>query len=620
MQKLFKNKFVIFFISLMVIAGLGAGLAIQQKYYVKKFIKSHPFLYSQAMKVAVVKNAVEEKLFGKKEPIKLRHIDVDKENWHLVFDAAQSLGQYQRFWGDIGFESFKSGILLSKSRELFEFMRETNKRVGDGSFEQNAFRYIRAHNLFSNGEPPWGEGLDIYQVDASGQVSYNWKTADQVFDRILAYGFKPIIEFGFMPDALASIPDRRQQWGRANISPPKDYKEWQNLVYHTVKHFVERYGAEEIRKWYFEVWNEPDLGWLFWVEDPDPRRNPYGDMAEYHKLYDYTVLAAKSALPTIHIGGPASAGGGIDRLLEHVYLEADGIYPDNISPIDFVSSHAYGEIGFDYRQHHKKSLLGKIFWKLNSSVEHPHEKIREKIKTLPFILSETGPKLKNRIVNQGRYMAAWYAKMVDAMFYLGDSLGRPFQPEEVVYWSAHQVTKEFNLDRGGIATALKSKGEYDIFKLPIYNVFEALGYLSKERIAILGTQFGDGVHAIATRDGHESLELLVYHLNEDVDETQTNSASSDSVRVAMTIENLPFAKFEVRQYAIDGSHSNTYAVWKSLGSPKHISKKERDLLVSEQNLSFCAPTFLVDHTANSFDYNFNMQKNSVRLIILKKVE
>ncbi len=622
MSKLIQNKLFLFLLLVIAVGIFGSGLAYKNRYQVKKVIKGNEFLYQQAVRAGKFK-AWATGLLGissQKRQSYSRSFDVHKKTWNLAFDAGRSLGKYQRFWGNIGFESFKTGMLSSKSRLLLKYIREANARVGDGSFQKNAFRYVRAHNIFSDGQPPWGEGLDIYRVDASGQVRYDWALTDQIFDMIMNLGMKPIVEFGFMPDALASIPDRRQKWGRANISPPNDYRAWQNLVAATVKHFVSRYGEREVASWYFEVWNEPDLGYLFWIEDPDPKRRPYGDMQEYYKLYDYTVSAAKSAFPGIRVGGPASAGGAIAGLLEHLYLEGKNqALPQDTQPIDFISTHGYNLIGYDYRQHQKASLLGKIFWKLNSSVSHDHPKVRAASKRLPFLLTETGPKLrrKKEILSKGRYTAAWYIKMVDGMFYLADTLGAPFNPTEVVYWAGHQVLKEFDMNKTGIATFLKMGRNNAVLKMPVFNAIEALGHMSDERIPLLGgSRFGDVLHAFGTRDGARSVEILIYHFDEEINEISNSTIDSVSVRVS--VRNLPFREFELRRYVIDASHSNTYSTWKQLGSPKTLRREQYNILAESQDLSLVRPAeTLVAEDRGRFKIDLRMQAQSVMLLTLR---
>lgn len=589
----------------MLVGGLGA-LAYQNKYHVKKFVKEREFLYTPVKKLVEIKHAVfnspasarEQKSSSEKsaaEPI---------TNWSMTFDAAQSAGRYDRFWGNLGYESFKGGIWSGRNARLFELMKETNQRA------EGAFRHIRAHNLFSDGQPPFGEGLGIYREDAAGRPVYDWTLTDQVFDRIVQNGFTPIVEFGFMPDALASIPDRRQKWGKANISPPKDYGKWEALVYETVAHLRQRYGDNELASWYFEVWNEPDLGYLFWIEDPSHK--PFGDMQEYFKLYDYTTRAAKRAFPAIRVGGPASAGGQISQHLEHVLLERNHTTGEEGAPIDFVSTHAYGKVGDASSQRNDGSVVGTILWKVARAVKHDHPKVKEAIQKLPFLLTETGPSARNGFFYNTRYVSAWLVKMVDAVFFIGERHGKAYQPREFVFWTSDQFGKEFGKEKG-IAAYFKIGDDVAVIKRPAYNAFEALGYLSHERIKqINGLQFGDPAHAIATRDGSATVEIILYHLDEGDQENQ----SSDSASIDLEIVNLPFESFEVRWYAIDEKYSNSHALWEKMGRPKTLSVREARELAERDDLELVKPVWQEGAADRSFRKKVNMQSNSVALFIL----
>jgi xylan 1,4-beta-xylosidase len=488
-------------------------------------------------------------------------------------------------------------------------MQEANGRT------HGAFRYVRAHNLYSNGKAPWGEGLDIYQQDAQGRVTYNWATMDEIFDEILRFGLKPIVEFGFTPDALASIPERRQKWGRANISPPKDYHKWQSLVQATVAHLVERYGRNELLTWYFEVWNEPDLGWLFWIEDQDPKRKPYGDVKEYCKLYTYTVAGAKAAFPEIRIGGPVSAGGIIDQFLENILLEENAATGGTGAPVSFISSHAYGNIMPDKKEGRKKAdknITDAIRWKIDRALKHDHKQVQRTMENLPFLLTETGPSARSAFYYNDRYVAAWWTKMVDAMFYIGETWGQVYRPKEIVFWSSQQAVKSFANEKG-IAVALETTAGSRVFKRPSFNGFEALGYLSNELVPLRsGAQLGDPVHALATRDGDRSMEILIYH----VDESDFESASQDTQDIQVVVENLPFEKFQVRSFLIDETHSNVYTAWKRLGQPKSLSKKDADELDRRDDLEPFEPAYRVESPVRKFEKKFRLQSNSVILFVL----
>lgn len=583
------------------------------KYHLKKFIKSNGVLYASARKAAEWKHAFEMKFFKSQGEDSVPSPDFSRQDWRFVFDCSQPIASARNFWGNLGFESFKGGILNRDTRILFEYMRDTNQRVAGEDFQNQAFRYIRAHNLFSNGEPPWGEGCDILQLDANGRVTYNWKTVDEVFDRILQSGFKPIVEFGFMPDALASIPERRQRWGKANISPPKDYNLWRDLVFETVKHFRERYGDAEVATWYFEVWNEPDLGWVFWIEDPDPNRKPFGDIRAYHKLYDYSLAAAKSAFPEIRVGGPASAGGDLELLLEHVTVGEK--YYHNSAPIgiDFVSTHTYGKVGSSWKSGQKKGILNSVKWKVDRALYHDHEKVRNKVREIPLLLTEVGPAGDNFSFFNTRYVAAWMAKLVDGLLTMSQEEDKVYLPQETVYWSGSQVVRQFESGKG-IAVSLKCDGENVVLKRPLFNAFEALAYLRGNYIAMTaGAQFGDAVRAIATADG-DRVALIFYHLNEN---DRENSASG-AVNITFSVENIPFQKFRVQWFGIDESHSNSYSLWKSLGSPNKLRREQYELLDRRDDLELMAEPWFEESPAGVFKKEFTLQHNSVALFVLSK--
>lgn len=182
------------------------------------------------------------------------------------------------------------------------------------------FQYIRFHGLLC-------DDMAVYHEDASGNPLYNWQYVDMVFDRLLALGLRPLVELGFMPDRLKS-GDQTLFWWRGNVTPPADMAKWHGLIYALVSHWEARYGADEIIRWYFEVWNEPNLKGLFFT----------GDMQSYFDLYDASVSAIKAVNPLCRVGGPATAEASwIAEIIGHCVKQ--GI------ALDFISTHSYGVTG-----------------------------------------------------------------------------------------------------------------------------------------------------------------------------------------------------------------------------------------------------------------------------------
>ena len=179
------------------------------------------------------------------------------------------------------------------------------------------FKYIRMHGLLT-------DDMGVYKEDAHGNPIYNWQYIDRLYDFLLSIDVKPFVELSFMPKDLAS-GDKTIFWWKGNVTPPKSYDKWADLIRHLVLHFQDRYGHDEVKSWYFEVWNEPDLHDGFFT----------GTKEDYFKLYAVTAQAIKSVSPDYRVGGPATAMGQWDKSF------IDFCYSNNV-PLDFVSSHNYG--------------------------------------------------------------------------------------------------------------------------------------------------------------------------------------------------------------------------------------------------------------------------------------
>jgi len=202
---------------------------------------------------------------------------------------------------------------LALRRDYQESLALVQKEIG--------FRHIRGHGLLSD-----GVGVHRpFEYQGVPHVRYAFTYVDQVIDAYLELGIEPFLELGFMPEAMAS-GDETVFWWRGNITPPRSWEDWASLVRATIGHLVDRYGAERVRGWPIEVWNEPNLK-EFWAG---------ADETAYHRLYEVTANAVKEVDPGLQVGGPALSPGADDwlpRFAEFVSRRS--------VPIDFVSKHAY---------------------------------------------------------------------------------------------------------------------------------------------------------------------------------------------------------------------------------------------------------------------------------------
>src|SRR5215831_2375530 len=177
-------------------------------------------------------------------------------------DAKASAQPFRHFWEEM-FGSGRASLTLRESyrRDL----REARDITG--------FRYVRFHDILD-------DDIGVYDEDKDGKPIYNFSYVDQIYDGLLANGVKPFVELSFMPKKLAAQPNALHAfWYKQNVSPPRDYDRWGDLVEAFTRHLVERYGIDEVATWYFEVWNEPNID--FWVGDPK--------QSTYFQLYDSGV-------------------------------------------------------------------------------------------------------------------------------------------------------------------------------------------------------------------------------------------------------------------------------------------------------------------------------------------
>lgn len=238
---------------------------------------------------------------------------------------------YAEFHNNVDFCVGTGRMGLALQKEYYEQLKLVQENIG--------FRHIRGHGLFC-------DDMGIYQesTDENGNAvaEYNYTYLDRVFDMYRSLGLKPFLELGFMPEKIASGKDTVFYW-KGNITPPKSYAAWTDLVKTTLEHLIERYGAAEVTSWPVEVWNEPNLTG-FWKN---------ADMEEYFRLFKETFYAVKEVDKRFRVGGPAVCG-GTDEIWIKAFLE---YCRDNHIQPDFVTRHHYTcEISED-RGHYRYPLL-----------------------------------------------------------------------------------------------------------------------------------------------------------------------------------------------------------------------------------------------------------------------
>jgi xylan 1,4-beta-xylosidase len=225
----------------------------------------------------------------------------------IVVNIKDSTGPVDRFF-DLSVGSDYPGTLIRDDSQA------QLKLVTD----ELGFRYLRFHAIFH-------DVLNTVKME-NGKTVYDWTKIDQLYDDLLARHIKPFVELGFTPNALATSKSSIFYWHGNTSHPNPDG--WRDLIEAFTRHIESRYGKDEVRTWFFEVWNEPNLSG-FWEG---------ADQKAYFELYDLTAKTIKAVDPALKVGGPSTAGAAwVPEFLAHVKQTG--------TPVDFVTTHTYGVLG-----------------------------------------------------------------------------------------------------------------------------------------------------------------------------------------------------------------------------------------------------------------------------------
>lgn len=536
---------------------------------------------------------------------------------NIVVDASESKGKLRHVWRYFGADEPNYTTMKDGQKLLKDFGDLAPGKV-----------FFRAHNLLTSGDGTpalkWGS-TDVYNEDKNGNPVYNWKHIDRIFDSMIERGVRPYAQIGFMPKALSTNPEPYRHNWRPGLPyqriytgwsyPPKDYDKWNELVFQWVKHCVERYGKEEVEKWYWQTWNEANIG--------GPGRPGYftGSNDEFHKLHDYAIAGVKRALPTARVGGPDSAGSGgrwTREFFEHCLRGTNHATGEKGSPLDFVSFHAKGAPQWQ-TDHIRMGIANQL-----RTVDDGFRIVASypELKDVPIIIGESDPEgcaacqgpafsYRNGTMYSS-YTAASFARKHD----LADRHGVNF--EGALSWS---FTFEDQPYFAGFRQ-LASNG----IPLPVFNVIRMFSKMSGERISAEsdgaislddimrnGVRRQPDVSAFASFDLDEkTLAVMVWHYHDD-------DVVGRDAQIKLALKGLPadIGSATMTHYRVDKRHSNAYAKWLLMGSPVAPSLSAYQQLQQESKLALLTghtpgPVNISDSTA---ELKFNLPRQGVSLLV-----
>ncbi len=530
---------------------------------------------------------------------------------NIQVHASQSDGTIAPIWSFFGYDE-----------PNYTYAPNGKRLLGELSALSPVPVYVRVHNLLTSGDGSaalkWGS-TNVYTEDATGKPVYSWTIVDQIFDTFHSAGVKPLVEIGFMPQALSTHPEPyRHNFPQGDIFtgwayPPKDYQKWSDLVFHFVRHLRERYGDLEVKTWLWEVWNEPDIG--YWK----------GTAEEYFKLYDFSVDAILRAMPGAQVGGPDSTGPAsakgsefLRQFLDHCARQKDYVNGKTGSHLDFIAFHPKGSPTWQ-GDHVRMAIARQLasieegFKIVASFPEWSHTSI---------ILGESDPEgcaacsAKNNPQNSyrnGPLYAAYTAEVLDKIYQLADE-------EHINFRGA--VTWAFEFENQPLFEGFRELATNGIDK-PVLNAFRMFGLLGTERLkaassgalpadAVVrtGVRGNPDINVIAARKDRE-VEVLVWNYHDD-------DLAAAAATVDLKIDGLPAGTSHavLEHFRVDATHSNAFTAWKELGSPQAPSLAQCEQLQKEGQLQLLSSPEWISIENGGAHLQFEIPRHGLSLLRL----
>jgi len=528
----------------------------------------------------------------------------------IEVDLSKEKGSMKPIWAWFGYDE-----------PNYTYMKDGKKLLSEIAALSPVPVYVRAHNLMNTGDGTealkWGS-TNMYTEDKDGNPVYSWAIIDKIFDTYIERKMKPLAQIGFMPEALSTNPQPYQHdWAPGKrysaietgwAYPPKDYVKWAELIYQWVLHCVERYGKAEVESWYWELWNEPDSPYL----------KSQNRIKEYCKMYDYASDAVKRALPTTRIGGPHSTGGAMRFLrtfIVHCLRDTNYVTGKIGAPMDFVAFHAKGS---------PKVVNGIVRMGMNSQLRNMRDNFAviasfPEIKNIPIIIGESDPEgcaacgmetNPENAYRNGTLYSSYTAASIAREFDLADNYG--VNLIGAVNWSFEFENRAWYAGFRDLATNGVDK--------PVLNVFRMLGMMSGSRVDVSGNlaynykaicdssvrgEITD-VNALASKDKNE-IAVLVWNYHDD-------NLIDEGSAVELKIKGISAKKANLTHFRIDSDHSNSYEVWKKMGSPQNPTAEQITILEKSGQLEMLEDPKRIQIKNNETIIKMQLPRQAVSLV------
>ncbi len=454
--------------------------------------------------------------------------------------------------------------------------------------DELGFRYLRFHAIFH----------DVFKTvtrDAGGQLVFDFTGIDKLYDALLARRIKPFVELGFTPLALKTSDLKIFYWA-GNTSHPEPTG-WVALIEAFTRHILQRYGADEVRSWYFEVWNEPNLDG-FWEK---------ADQQAYFDLYTRTAKTIKAVDAQLRVGGPSTAGAAwAPEFLAHAKATD--------SPVDFITTHTYGvdggfldEFGVEDRMLSPSpdAIVGDVK-RVRAQIEASH------LPGLPLFFTEWSTSYNTRDLVHDSYMSAPYV-----LTKLKQTQGLA---QHMSYWTYTDLFEEPGPPdapfHGGFGMMTREG-----IRKPVWFAYRYLAELAALQGREVPTE--DGFTWAATNG--RQLQAVVWDWR-NTDQKVSNRSffgkprpSRDVGGATVELRHLPPGRYQLTQRRTGYEANDAHTAYLKMGSPKDLDAKQ---LATLQRLTSDKPEVQREvhvGASGSATLTIKLRSHDVVLLSLQKI-
>ncbi len=479
-------------------------------------------------------------------------VKAQKPETTFTIDAKEILGENTEFWKAAGSDHLFYHVTRPSGQSLLDRMEATKSH-----------KFLRTHHTFvQDMKKGVLRGQNVYSEDKNGNPVYDFSNVNKVFGEYVKRGLKPIVEYDYLPKQLENKTNEGSNGNDEGMKMknmgPNNWKKWSDLMKAATQNFIDVFGEEEVRTWYFEVWNEPD-GW------------PMDQLDVFYKMYDVFVDAVTSINDEFRVGGPACYHEYFLRpFLNHVVNGTNHVTGVKGTRIDFISYHIYGLSGKwlnsePHIQPQVQRFSQSVLWLKRLMKDFPQ------LKGTEFHINEWGMSSNffrtvkdhpDLVYRNNEESPLFLVKLVNSLYQIEDIYNFPITV--LLYWGFCGES-----DANEVFTGRRELTIAGNIPKPIQTGFEMLAQLKKKRIQVLRHKKDGRFGVLATKSDNGEMAIIAYNYNE------TDRGGENTEKVTLQFKGLkPNSTYQVKQTKLDQNNNNTYSAWEKAGSPAFLSKAE----------------------------------------------